>query len=603
MASTVNRITGFSGIDTESMINQIMDAESEKYKNMLRKQKWTTWKQEAYREVATSIDDFKSKFLQSGSNSIRFSSAFNNYQNTVTLNGAESSAIKINSSKSTESFSIKVNSLAQADSYKGTPITASKLSVSGNAGLADSIKNGTDLKFTASLDGVAKEITVTSVDLNENGDNLQNVLNNKLADAFGQISGGGSKVSVSINGDDSASFVLGEKGSTFSLSSAQQLGVNGTQTNKITTSTKLSDISDGIAGETININNKSITIGNDFTVADLQRELKGAGIELKYSSATSAFTLSSTATGTSNAIDFGENSQGVFNKLGIDTSENSSKHTKASDLKIEIDGIATTRTSNTFDIGDMNITVNNFVETGKEYEVKSVDDTDKTFENIKSFIDAYNTLITDINGRTTETRKKSDSYSFYEPMTDEEEASLDEKQVEKWNKAAKTGLLYRDDTLNTMLSRFRDIMYTSVKTSDGSSLSLYEIGITTSSDYTKGGYLEIDEDKLKESIAKYGDKIEEMFTKSKEGIGDRLYSAVNDVTGTNGSLRQKAGIKGTVSEFENSLTKELKEISKRLSDEQTRLYNKENYYYKLFASMESAVTSSTSQMNILQSML
>ncbi|MBR1442435.1 MAG: flagellar filament capping protein FliD [Firmicutes bacterium] len=603
MASTVNRITGFSGIDTESMINQIMDAESEKYKNMPRKQKWTTWKQEAYREVATSIDDFKSKFLQSGSNSIRFSSAFNNYQNTVTLNGAESSAIKINSSKSTESFSIKVNSLAQADSCKGTPITASKLSVSGNAGLADSIKNGTDLKFTASLDGVAKEITVTSGDLSESEDNLQDVLNNKLADAFGQTSGGGSKVSVSINGDDSASFVLGEKGSTFSLSSAQQLGVNGTQTNKITTSTKLSDISDDIAGETIKINNKSITIGNDFTVADLQRELKGAGIELKYSSATSAFTLSSTATGTSNAIDFGENSQGVFNKLGIDTSEDSPKHTKASDLKIEIDGIATTRTSNTFDVGDMNITVNNFAEIGKEYEVKAVDDTDKTFENIKSFIDAYNTLITDINGRTTETRKKSDSYSFYEPMTDEEEASLDEKQVEKWNKAAKTGLLYRDDTLNTMLSRFRDIMYTSVKTSDGSSLSLYEIGITTSSDYTKGGYLEIDEDKLKESIAKYGDKIEEMFTKSKEGIGDRLYSAVNDVTGTNGSLRQKAGIKGTVSEFENSLTKELKEISKRLSDEQTRLYNKENYYYKLFASMESAVTSSTSQMNILQSML
>ncbi|MBR1738484.1 MAG: hypothetical protein IJ736_16010, partial [Firmicutes bacterium] len=224
MATNVNRVTGLSGIDTESMVSQIMDAEREKYKNLLRKQKWTTWKQEAYREVATSIDDFKSKFLQSTSNSIRYYSAFNNYKNTVTLNGAESNAIKINSSKSTESFRIEIESLATADSYKGTQATVKNLNTKDVSDITDEIRgNGEtpaeDLKFTASLDGVAKEITVSASDLE--GKSLKEALNTKLSNAFGE-----GVVSVEEKADDSSklSFKLGESGHNLSISSASQLG-------------------------------------------------------------------------------------------------------------------------------------------------------------------------------------------------------------------------------------------------------------------------------------------------------------------------------------------------------------------------------------------
>ena len=45
--SNVTRITGLSGFDTETAIDQLMEAESAKYKSLQKEKTWKTWQQEA----------------------------------------------------------------------------------------------------------------------------------------------------------------------------------------------------------------------------------------------------------------------------------------------------------------------------------------------------------------------------------------------------------------------------------------------------------------------------------------------------------------------------------------------------------------------------
>jgi flagellar hook-associated protein 2 len=88
-----------------------------------------------------------------------------------------------------------------------------------------------------------------------------------------------------------------------------------------------------------------------------------------------------------------------------------------------------------------------------------------------------------------------------------------------------------------------------------------------------------------------------------EGIAERLNDIVRDAIGTNGTISNKAGIKGSYTETNNALKKELEDSSQKISDMMTYLYEKENYYYQLFAKMEAAINKNNNQMASLQSML
>jgi flagellar hook-associated protein 2 len=214
-------------------------------------------------------------------------------------------------------------------------------------------------------------------------------------------------------------------------------------------------------------------------------------------------------------------------------------------------------------------------------------------------------------------RLKSES-SYYLPLTAEEQeaAGMSEEAIKDWETKGKTGLLFGDSTVQSALSKLRSVLYTRVDVGGGKTLSLYDIGITTSSDLTKGGQLEIaDEDKLSQFIAAYGDDVTTLFTKGSEiaytdtarrterfgqlGIAGKLNDVIEGIIGSNGTLYNKAGLVGTASELSNSINTQLTKQDTAIQKLIEQLAKKEERYYEKFSAMEQAIINANNQISAI----
>lgn len=349
---------------------------------------------------------------------------------------------------------------------------------------------------------------------------------------------------------------------------------------------------------------KTITISQHDTIGGLIRKVNdaAAGFELSFNSLTGRFKVESTQSGENGAVNIADTkAQDFFKVLGVDVTNksNNDNYVQGQDSKFIIDGIEVKKPTNDINMDGLQFTING-VSSGK-ITIESKQDVDATFKKIKEFVDDYNKLITDLEKTVNEKREKSGKYGYYEPLLDEQKKAMSEDEVKKWEEHAKKGLLHNDEILGGILSDFRGMIYDNIDIGGGKTISLYEIGITTGSDYNSGK-LTIDEEKLKKAIAERGEDITKMFTTPKTGIADKMKKVVDDAIGTKGSLRKKAGIENTSSVHSNDISKEMKELAKRMKAEQERLYTKEMKYFDMFARMEMAMNKQNSQMSMLLGM-
>lgn len=411
-------------------------------------------------------------------------------------------------------------------------------------------------------------------------------------------------------------------------------------TNKISGTTSLEDILDKsvwsrrtiteedgttksvVLGD-ITINGKTISFTKDTNLSTFIEKINSsdAGVKLSYNSTTQRFTLASAEEGEVNEITFGDDSstKATLKSLGFAGSDgtvykDADHYSAGKDAILTIDGVETTRTSNTIDLQGMNITLNSVTDADNDGEISESEtltignevDVDGIYDTLSKFVEEYNTLIGDLNKQVKEKRAKADDYSYYEPLTDQQKKEMDEDEIKLWEEKAKTGLVYRDSAISTVLSKMRSALYSSLTKVDGTKISLYNLGITTSSDFTEQGKLVIDEEKLKASIKENPEDIISIFTGSGtngKGLADQIDDIIDSAIGTKGSLREKAGIVGTASVDQNTLSKQIKELNDKISKEKERLVEKENKYYSLFSSMESSVMNSNSQLDALLSMV
>ena len=108
-------------------------------------------------------------------------------------------------------------------------------------------------------------------------------------------------------------------------------------------------------------------------------------------------------------------------------------------------------------------------------------------DSIKTFVDKYNELIADFNGRLTEKR-----YRDYPPLLDDQKKDMKENDIKLWDEKAKSGLLTSDSTIRSFLTEMRNSLISTVQNS-GSFNSLKDIGINFSSNYRDNGKLVLDE--------------------------------------------------------------------------------------------------------------
>ena len=256
-----------------------------------------------------------------------------------------------------------------------------------------------------------------------------------------------------------------------------------------------------------------------------------------------------------------------------------------------------TSTSNSFTFDGTTITIaGDFAAEGADdyITVETKKDNSGIMDVVKGFVEDYNNLLADLYGEITTTRPKS-SGSYYDPLTEEQEEEMSDKEIEKWNENAKTGLLYQDSNIQKFLSQLRGVMNTRV---DG--FGLADMGIKLTSSWNDRGKLEIDESKLESAIESMGDKVANLFTGA-NGLSSKLEAVVDKAVSTKtkqyGYLSALAGIEGTKTDTDNQIYKQIDYIQKILERLNTKYENEQERYWRKYSKLETMMQRAQTQMS------
>ena len=271
------------------------------------------------------------------------------------------------------------------------------------------------------------------------------------------------------------------------------------------------------------------------------------------------------------------------------------------DSIIELNGATFTSSSGTYSINGLSITAMQV--TGNDaVSITTSTDTQGIYDKIKGFITKYNELIKDMD-----TAYNAASASDYEPLTDDEKEEMTDKEIEKWETKIKDSLLRRDSTLGNTSSSMKSIMSMSFEI-NGKTYSLQSFGIATggyfTSDTNERGCLHIDgdaddsttsgnADKLMAAINEDPDTVTQFFQK----LSSQLYS---DLT-----KRMASSSVSSIYTIYNDkqMSSEYSEYKDMVSKWEDKLDYYEEFYYKKFSAMESALSKLQSSTSSLSNLL
>lgn len=397
---------------------------------------------------------------------------------------------------------------------------------------------------------------------------------------------------------------------TFGASTARKT------TAQVTTATTLKDL--GVEDSaTFTINGTKFTFTSDYTVAKMMSEInasKNAGATMTFSTLTNSFALSSSGYGTAASIEFSADNGSAGAELLSTLGLTSGTLTQGRNLQLEVNGETIETSSNSFTADGTTMTFTSAAQ-GAEFSYEVKKDNSSAIDAIKSFVEDYNKIIEEVYGQLDQ-KPNSDYYALTDD--DIEDMDLSEKQQEKWEEKAKEGLLYNDSTVSTVMQKMRSVLYSTVKTADGQTFSLFSMGITTSDDWGDHGKLELDETKLEAAFEQYADQIADLFAGTtvdengntvKTGIMHKLDGVLTGAVKTTGARKDKgtlvqlAGTKTGTSATDNSIYDQLKSISTLISSLETRYEKQQDRYWKQFSNLETMMGSLNSQTSYIQQLM
>lgn len=332
-----------------------------------------------------------------------------------------------------------------------------------------------------------------------------------------------------------------------------------------------------------------------------------AGVSVSYSKLTNEFVFTAKSTGSAEKIDIGEG-------LGQALFGDSSNYEKGTDavFTATVNGkqMEYTRSSNTADLDGMSVTFEGTfnvdgTEEGADVTFTTKTDTDTVFNAIKSMVDDYNAMVTEIKKAYSDMPLQKTDGSKYEPLTSEDEEGMTESEIEAYEEKAKTGILFMDRDLSSLYSALRD----AVVSSGADGAYLRSIGINTS--YEDGlTTISLDEKALREALETDLDGVANAFNKSKENgaATDGLMTKIQEVTdryaattgAVKGILIEKAGSKyAPTAALDNTILDQMKELDKQISTWQSKMSDKVDYYTNKFTQLEMLINQMNSQSSAL----
>ena len=502
--------------------------------------------------------------------------------------------------------------------------------------LADKI-NAAGLNITASYDSETQEFSLTNTQtgsannitidplasnnvignyLSRNTSNLLNNLqlsdgtttasfatNNANADSVTLASGKNAELTINGTAVTSSTNSLTQDGITYHLQET------GDSTVKIDTA--------AIKKNTISVTYGELIEGYSFNDLTSAINSLGQGVRATYDSVNDRFSLYNTNSGAGNTValamatgDAGAKAAEFFNSLGLTQSTNGTLADSSmtfsegnvsvaagTDAKVKIDGVDYTLSENKATVNGVTYDFANATE-GAKANIAVTQDKEKIIENVKSFIENYNNLLSDLYKAYDEKPNKN-----YKPLTDSQREGMKDEQIEKWEEKAKAGMLYHDQTLGKIIDEMRSAVSTKIDGVSGKYDSIFSIGIST-----KGlkGQLQLDEDKLRAALNEDTESVYNVFAKldekdyddsAKSGIAQRLGDVFN------AGMKSIKSVSGTdlSTNDDSDLSKLMRELQTKMSNFKSMMNAFENKLYKRYDAMEVALSTLGVQLNYVTS--
>jgi len=528
-----------SGIDVESLVKVGMMSEQKKYDRLYKKEVETEWRKEAFADVYSAVNTFRSSMsdmrLSSRTKPMTATSSLSDVvtatananagvmSHTVEVTQAASNAYLMTASgqKVARTNTAAPASVALKDvAFAGGTMPAGM--ASGDTALSFKLSNGTG---TAEVKFTAEEIFTKNLTLNDLATRINNA---RFIDSDGK------KTALNITASydavsDAFSIVNTKSGSDNKVSLSVDTGAgSAADTTALLNNLKLGQVSGG-----------SISAPLSFTAAGTTSTLEAAGTNASVK---------------------------VDGRTYTDLQEN----------KLQVNGVTYTFKKET--------------PAGTTAQVTIAQDQEKLVENVKKFVEDYNKLLDDLHGRYN-----NNKYPDYEVLTKDQEASMSHEQVEKWNERAKSGLLYRDGYLRSIISDMRDAVTNRVGSAPGRYNNLAAIGITSKD---QSGHLKLDENKLRTAISAEPDAVNQIFSHTDDddnygdnGVATRLAERLGKRME---SLKSHAGMTANKSD-RSELGKLIENYEKQMSDFKQLMSSFENQLYKKYNAMEEAISKLSSQ--------
>lgn len=581
------RLSGLaSGMDTESIVKQLMEAESMKKTKIENKKTKLEWTKEKWKDLNTKL--------------------YSMYTDKV-------SKMRLTGTYNTKKSSISDSSIAS--------VTAGNNAVNGN--------------YTLEVNNIATSNYVTSgrLRLESGASDAKVTSTTKISELAGGAGMVGQEIEVSYDGKI-RKFTIGEDTtvgdyvraiSSIGLSASfdenqQRIFTSSSKSGAQSNFSLLITSDEGIAAR----DNLRDMVAADYSVLTqeekdtieaymLDAKNNEVGSE-KYNKAVTALQNIASASGNAsneqvqNAIDAYRNAPsgdslaavGMTNITAGKADSNAPADmavVEGTDSEIILNGAVLTGSGSTVKANGLTIDLKG-VTNGSRITFSVANDTDAVYDMIKDFITEYNSVLGEMNKSY-----KAASARDYDPLTDEQKESMSDDQIEKWETKIKDSLLRRDSTLDGIINSMKNAMMSTVEV-DGKKYSLSSLGIMTSKDYTENGLLHIYGDKDDATYADKADKLKAMLdsdpdlvTKIMTGIADNLYNEMNRKMGT-------STLSSALTFYnDKQIDKQLKSYESEISDWETRLQKMEDRYYKQFTAMEKAMAKMNQSQSSLAQMM
>ncbi len=575
------RITGMnSGLDTESIISELVSAYKQKGVKYEKEQTKISWKQEAWKSLSSKTYSFRT-----GLDKMRFSSGYN--LKTTSVSNASKASITASNNAVNGTQTLEIKQLAKSGYLTGGKIKKSD---------ATSVEAGTTMGELG-LGG--------SGDISVNGKQITIDSTTKVSEVISKLNDAG--VKANFDATNQRIFVSSTESGKDADFAITALNANGT--------TALSKLGLNVAPDTTagdktyadyasaygDMDDTEVaSLLSSYGNNDTDTDRLVANFAKQYQAADDALTKDSIV---QEFKAFAAYAKEAKDKTSDELGYNSDAvRIYGQDAQIKLNGADFTSKSNSFSINGLTIDALATTADGEVLTVTTTTDNQGIYDKIKDFLSDYNDLI---NSMTKS--YNAESASDYEPLTDDEKDEMSDSEVEKWEAKGKSAVLRRDSTLSTLMSAMTSVMSKSY-TINGKSYALSSFGIKTlgimnAEDNEQNAY-HIDGDADDDTTASNTDKLMAAIIEDPDGVTEFFKKISTDLYDGLGKLMTSTTLRSYGSFYnDKQLETEYKSYTTKISDWDQKVQDIEDSYYKKFAAMESALASLQSQQSSLSGLL